>query len=216
MPSSTVRPWPHRGHRPGARPQRNAVARAIGSQSENVTGTLDANFRLTTLLANNPEQSLQTTGAFAVRNGSFPSIAFKGMTLPSGDSHFSSFGGDLRIARERGYSSKLTMVASEMQATISGSFGFDRSLQYSGHAVVDPATQGTSLTSSPLLASLQPILAGVLQKNVGLARVSVPFTLSGTLDNPQFAMAGTPQLIGGQVRVKRRSCYPRRRLPFKT
>ena len=170
---------------------------AIGSQSENVTGTLDANFRLTTLLANNPEQSLQTTGAFAVRNGSFPSIAFKGMTLPSGDSHFSSFGGDLRIARERGYSSKLTMVASEMQATISGSFGFDRSLQYSGHAVVDPATQGTSLTSSPLLASLQPILAGVLQKNVGLARVSVPFTLSGTLDNPQFAMAGTPQLIGG-------------------
>jgi uncharacterized protein involved in outer membrane biogenesis len=168
---------------------------AIGSPATSVTGTLDANFRLTTLLARDPEQSLQATGTFAVRNGSFPSIAFKGLTLPSGDSNFSSFGGDLRIARERGYSSKLTMVASEMQATSSGSFGFDQSLQYSGHGVVDPATQATSLTSSPLLASLQPILAGFLQKGAGVARVSVPFTLRGTLSSPQFALAGTPQLI---------------------
>jgi hypothetical protein len=168
---------------------------AIGSQTSAVTGTLDSSFRLTTSLARNPEQSLQTAGTFAVRNGSFPSIAFKGLTLPPGDSHFSYFGGDLRIARERGYSSKLTMLASEMQATSSGSFGFDRSLQYGGHAVVDPATQGLSLSGSPQLAPLQAILAGVLQKDVGLTRVSVPFTLRGTLDRPQFAMAGTPQLI---------------------
>jgi hypothetical protein len=181
---------------------------AIGSQTSAVTGTLDSNFRLTTSLARDPEQSLQTSGTFAVRNGSFPSIAFKGLTLPAGDSHFSYFGGDLRIARERGYSSKLTMLASEMQATSSGSFGFDRSLQYSGHAVVDAATQATSLTSSPLLASLQPILAGVLQKDVGVARVSVPFTLRGTLGNPQFAMSGTPQLIPNPSALQQAQLLP--------
>jgi hypothetical protein len=49
-----------------------------------------------------------------------------------------------------------------------------------------------------LLASLQPILANVLQQKIGAARLSVPFTLSGTLDNPQFALNGTPQLITGQ------------------
>jgi hypothetical protein len=172
---------------------------AIGSGTASVTGTLDTNFRLTTLLARDPEQSLQSTGTFAVRNGSFPSIAFKGITLPAGDSHFSYFGGDLRIARERGYSSKLTMLASEMQATSGGSFAFDRSLQYSGHAIVDPATQGLSLSGSPMLAPLQPLLASALQQNVGLTRVSVPFTLRGTLDHPQFALAGTPQLIASPI-----------------
>jgi hypothetical protein len=181
---------------------------AIGSQSSAVTGTLEAGFRLTTSLARNPEQSLQTTGTFAVRNGSFPSIAFKGLTLPAGDSNFSYFGGDLHVARERGYSNKLTMVANEMQATSSGSFGFDRSLQYSGHAVVDPATQATSLTSSPLLASLQPILAGYLQKGVGVARVSVPFTLRGTIGNPQFALAGTPQVIANPNAIQQTQLLP--------
>jgi hypothetical protein len=159
---------------------------------------LDTNFRLSTTLTRNPEQALRTTGTFAVRNGSFPSIAFTGLTLPAGDTHFSYFGGDIRIARERGYSNTLTLVGTDMQATSRGSFGFDQSLQYSGTGVVNALTQATSLMGSPLLASLQPILANVLQQKIGAARLSVPFTLRGTLDNPQFALNGTPQLITGQ------------------
>ena len=41
------------------------------------------------------------------------------------------------------------------------------------------------------------LMAGCDTLSSSAARVSVPFTLSGTLDSPQFAMAGTPQLIGG-------------------
>jgi len=174
------------------------VLAALGAGSENVTGALDTNFRLSTSLTRNPEQALRTTGTFAVRNGSFPSLAFKGLTLPAGDTHFSYFGGDIRIAGERGYSNTLTLVGTDMQATSRGSFGFDQSLQYSGTGVVNALTQATSLMGSPLLASLQPILANVLQQKIGAARLSVPFTLSGTLDNPQFALNGTPQLITGQ------------------
>lgn len=173
------------------------VLAAVGSGTDTVTGALTTNFRLTTLLTRDPEQSLRTTGTFVVRYGSFPSIAFKGVNLPSGDTHFSSFGGDLRIARERGYSNELTLLGTDMQATSRGSFGFDKTLQYSGTAVVDPLTQGALLTGSgsSLLASVEPILANVLQKDVGAAHVSVAFTLRGTLGSPQFALTGTPQLL---------------------
>ncbi|MGA2392689.1 MAG: AsmA family protein [Candidatus Lustribacter sp.] len=171
------------------------VLAAVGSGSGGVTGALSTNFRLTTLLTRDPEQSLKTTGTFVVRNGSFPSIAFKGVTLPAADSRFSSLGGDLRIAQERGYSNALTLLGPEMQATSHGSFGFDKTLQYSGTAVVNPLTQGTSLAGPSLVATLQPLLASVLPKNAGAARMRLPFTLRGTLNSPQFALAGTPQLI---------------------
>jgi len=142
-----------------------------------------------------------------VRNGSFPSLAFK--ASPSrGDTHFSYFGGDIRIAGERGYSNTLTLVGTDMQATSRGSFGFDQSLQYSGTGVVNALTQATSLMGSPLLASLQPILANVLQQKTG-STLSVPFTLSGTLDNPQFALTVRRSSLPAKVRVQRRS-YRRR------
>jgi len=163
------------------------VLAAIGSGSGKVTGTLDTAFRLTTLLTRDPEQSLRTTGTFAVRNGSLPSLA-----------HFSYLGGDLRIARARGYSNQLTLLGTGIQATSRGSFGFDQTLQYSGTGVVDPLSPGTSFTSSPLFATLQPILENVLPENVGATRMRVPFTLRGTLGHPQFALAGTPQLLTTQ------------------
>jgi hypothetical protein len=172
-----------------------AVLAAAGAGTTGVTGTLETAFRLTTSLARDPERSLLTTGTFAVRNGSLPSSAFKGLNLPPGGTRFSYFGGDLHVARERGYSDQLTLIGPEMQATMQGSFGFDRTLQYSGTGVLDSLTQGTSLAGSPLLASVEPLLENALQKNAGAARVSVPFTLRGTLDHPQFALAGTPQLV---------------------
>jgi len=174
------------------------VLGAIGTGSGSVTGTLDTSFRLTTSLTRNPEQQLKTTGTFAVRNGSFPSIAFKGLNLPAADSRFSYLGGDLRIAQERGYSNVLTLSGNGIQATSHGSFGFDRSLQYSGTGVVDALAQASSLMGSPLLSALQPLLSNALQQNVGAARLRVPFTLGGTVDDPQFALSGTPQLITGQ------------------
>jgi hypothetical protein len=173
------------------------VLAALGTGNESVTGSLDANFRLTTQLANDPEHAMKATGTFVVYNGSFPSIAFQGMTLPAADSHFSSLGGDIRIAGERGYSNLLTLQGSDIQATIRGSFGFDHSLNYAGTGTINALNQATSLMSSPALASLKPILSNVLQQNIGDARLRVPFTLRGTVGNPLFALNGTPQLVNG-------------------
>lgn len=168
---------------------------ALGSGNGSVTGALTTSFRLTTMLTRDPEQSLRTTGSFIVRNGSFPPITFQGHSLPAGDSRFSYLGGDLRIARERGYTNELTLVGPEMQATSRGSFGFDKTLQYSGNAVVNPTTQGASVIGSSPYGSVLPMLESFLPKGVGSARVSVPFTLRGTLGSPKFALAGTPQLV---------------------
>jgi hypothetical protein len=174
------------------------VLAALGTGNAGVTGTLNTNFRLTTQLTNDPQRALKTTGTFVVSNGSFPNIAFKGMALPASDSHFSSFGGDLRIAGERGNSNLLTFRGSDIQATIRGSFGFDRSLSYSGTGTVNALNQAASLMGSPALESLEPVLANVLQQNIGAARLRVPFTLRGTVGSPLFALNGTPQLITGE------------------
>lgn len=180
----------------------------IGAGAHNVTGALDANFKLTTSLARDPEQALKLTGTFAVRDGSFPGIDFKGqlaqaarmmsLNVPSGTTRFSYFGGDLRIAQERGYSNKLTLLASGMRGTSRGSFGFNQSLQYSGTGVLDPLTQQTSSAGPSALALLGPLLGNVLQKDIGSSLVSVPFALRGTLDHPQFSLNGTPQLVSTQ------------------
>jgi uncharacterized protein involved in outer membrane biogenesis len=176
---------------------------AFGLASSRVTGTFDAGFNARTLLASDAEQTLTAAGTFALYNGSFPGMDFKsqlaqtakilGLNVPSGDTRFSYFGGDLRIAHERGSSNLLRLLATGMQATMQGSFGFDQALSYSGTGVLDSLTKPSA--SSPLLAEAQQYLSNALQSAVGAARVQVPFTLRGTLEGPQFALAGTPQLL---------------------
>jgi len=178
---------------------------ALGLGQRRVTGALDANFTLTTLLTRDPESSLRAAGSFTVRNGSFPGMNVAGqlaatarligLAVPSGDTRFSSFGGDLAIARERGYSNQLTLIGSGLRATLRGSFGFDQTLAYGGTAVVVPTRQ-TALAGSPALASLQAMLGEGLRRDLGGSSVSMPFSLRGTLDHPQFTLAGTPQLLG--------------------
>ena len=117
-----------------------------------------------------------------------------GINVPSGDTRFSYLGGDLRIAHERGSSNNLTLLASGMQATLHGGFAFDQTLNYTGTAVLDTFTQA-SADGSPLMVAVAQIVRGELQKYIGGSRVQVPFTLNGTLSNPQFKVSGTPQLL---------------------
>ena len=159
----------------------------LGVSGGNVTGSLDADFKLTTQLARNPEAALAGSGTFSVRSGSFSHL-----NVLAGDSRFSYFGGDVRVANERAYSNRLKLVTSHMQAVSSGSFGFDKSLSYSGVGVIAPAS---AAAFAPVPAQLQAVLSSALQQNAGSSRVRAPFVLRGTLDNPQFSLAGTPQLL---------------------
>ena len=174
----------------GLNVQRALAALRAGTGS--VTGALDTRFTLRTLLARDPEDALTATGSFAVRNGSLPGS----LNGPSGETSFSYLGGDMHIARERGYSNRLTLIASGMQGTATGSFGFDQSLDYSGHGVVPvQAAEARFASSSALGSSIQQLLGSNLQQYVGAAQMSVPFTLHGTLDHPQFALAGSSQML---------------------
>ncbi len=178
---------------------------ALGFEAANVSGSLDAAFGIAVRLAADPAQSTTASGTFTVRNGSFPGLDVKStlaqvarlasLNVPSGETHFQSFGGDLRIARERGYSNHLTLLASGIDGTGSGSFGFDQTLAYSGTAVLDALAPNGASASSSVLAAVQQMASGAVQRVLGAARVRVPFALHGTFDHPQFALAGTPQFV---------------------
>lgn len=169
------------------------VARALsilGVAGNDVTGVLDTTFKMTTLLAHDPEAMLAGTGTFSIRDGTFSHL-----NTVAGDGSFSYFGGDVRIARERAYSNRLRLITSRLRAVTRGSFGFDKSLAYSGAGVL--AASGAA-GFAPIPAQVQALIASAVQRNLGPARVRVPFRVGGTLDDPQFSLAGTPQLLNDQ------------------
>jgi uncharacterized protein involved in outer membrane biogenesis len=188
------------------------VLAVVGVGTGKVTGTLEANFNANTLLANDPKQALAATGTFAVRNGSLPGMALNGsmvqvaqiagVNVPSGDTHFSFLGGDLHIAHQRGSSNELRMLSPGMQATMHGSFAFDQSLDYNGTAVLDTLRSSAPSNSSPLLAAVGQMVRTALRQNLAGSQIQAPFTLRGTLGNPQFKLAGTPQLLTTQPQIQ--------------
>ena len=156
------------------------VLAAIQPAARGVSGSLDADLEMASLLTHDPQGSLTASGTFAVRNGTFPSQQLH---------NFSYLGGDLHIAHERGSSNSLHLIANGMQATVHGSFGFDQTLSYNGTAIVNATSQ---LKTTQQVSAL---LNAALQQNVGTSRARVPFRLYGTFEKPQFAMTGTPQLV---------------------
>ena len=180
-----------------------ALVRALAPQNPRMTGALEANLDLSTAFGGDPLAALTGTGTFAVRNGSFPGINVPGrlaqmaktvpLSTPAGDTQFSYFGGDVRIARERVYSTALRLDAEGMRGTAQGSVGFDGTLDYTGTGVFALSSgAGAVLSPAALLSRLVPGAAGA-------TTAVVPFSIRGSVDNPNFAMAGVPRFTGGQA-----------------
>jgi hypothetical protein len=186
---------------------------AVGLGSGTVTGSLSASFRATTVLAADPEHALTGAGTFVVRNGSFPGMDLQSglarsarmlsLNVPGQKTRFSYFGGDLRIADERGYSNALLLIGSGLQATTRGNFGFNRTVDYAGTGVLSALRQGTGAAGTPAAAAVRQIVTAALHNDLGATSVRVPFTLRGTFGSPQFALAGTPQILhaGNPVQI---------------
>jgi uncharacterized protein involved in outer membrane biogenesis len=189
------------------------VAALIGAVSPGpprITGRLEAAFNVATALARDPLAALTANGTFAVRDGSFPGLDLSGRLgglakaaqalqpgATGGATSFRYVGGDLRIARERGYSNALQLDAPALSGAAHGSFGFDRTLDYTGTGVLaGQASGGSALGLAVSLAGKG--LGQVLPGASGTTGVRVPFRLQGTFDNPQFSLAGTPELIRNQ------------------
>ncbi|GEM_PF-2370971 len=188
-----------------------ALARTLAPGTPRITGALDGAFALATALGRDPIAALTGDGVFAVRNGSFPGLDLNNrlgsltqlaqalhLAAPSGSTRFRYFGGDLRLAGERGISKNLKLDADTLSGTAHGSFGFDRTIDYAGIAVVDTQATGGSPVGTAMSLAGQA-LGHALPAAAGITGARVPFSARGRFDNPQFALAGTPQLLRGQA-----------------
>jgi hypothetical protein len=179
----------------------------LSPHARKITGTLDADLRLATAVGQDPQAALTGAGTFAVRNGSFPGLDLKSsmaqmarvlqLNVPAGDTRFRYFGGDLRIARQRVQSNSLRLIGDDLDGTARGSLSFDKTLDYTGVAVLKALASGAS-TSEGALPSVGQILGKLAPGAGGATGAQVPFSLRGTLDDPKFSLAGTPQFIRNQ------------------
>ncbi len=174
------------------------VVSTLAPSARKITGALDATLTLSTALGRDPKAALTGAGIFAVRNGSFPGLDLRStlaqtakalqLNVPAGPTRFSYFGGDLRISQERVYSNSLRLEAEDLEGTATGSFGFNTTLNYTGTGMLKTVTAGTSSPGGTL-----PSVGQML----GATGVRVPFSLGGTVGDPRFSLAGTPQFMRG-------------------
>ncbi|HLJ60686.1 MAG TPA: AsmA family protein [bacterium] len=188
-----------------------ALVGAVAPGPSRITGALEAAFGLATALGRDPLAALTANGTFAVRDGSFPGLDLGGRLgglaritqalqpgASSGATSFRYVGGDLRIAAERGNSNALRLDADALSGTAHGSFGFDRTLDYTGTGVLN--SQGSSGSALGLALSLAGKgLGQAIPGAAGTTGARVPFRLQGTFDDPKFSLAGTPELIRNQA-----------------
>jgi hypothetical protein len=177
------------------------VVSTLAPETQKVTGALDADLKLATELGRDPKAALRGGGTFAIRDGSFPGMDLKGTMVqiakalqyhvPSGDTRFSYCGGDLRFAQQRGYSNDLRLHGEGLEGTARGSFGFNKTLEYTGTAVVQAVASKTP-PSGGLFAEIGNLVGGVVRGVTGPTEVRAGFSLKGTFDKPKFALVGSP------------------------
>lgn len=191
------------------------VVLALSPKAEKrITGTFEATAQLGTFLAADPLAQLTGQGTFAVRNGTFPGVDLQGtlvktakflqMKVPRGDTIFNFFGGDYRVQNQRVHSREIKLDAEALKGTVKGSFGFDGTLDYKGSGVLTGEGQQTQQQEQEQeerrsfnpLRGLRRALGAVMQQTFG--RLRVPFVLKGTMQDPKFTLAGTPQPISDQ------------------
>ncbi len=168
-----------------------------------VTGTFEADARLgVPLAARDPLAALGGQGTFAVRNGTVPGMnirsAAAAMTkliqvdLPQGDIPFSYLGGDFRIADRRVHNSKVDLQGEQVDATASGSFGFDQTLDYRGlGSVKGRGTQTQQQETSPTKI-FGKVFGSVMKQTMNISGARVPFSVRGTFADPKFMITGPP------------------------
>ncbi|MFB3128392.1 MAG: AsmA-like C-terminal region-containing protein, partial [Lysobacteraceae bacterium] len=186
-----------------------ASAAQQGAESK-VTGTFDADASLRTALGADPLAALTGQGNFSVRDGMLKGFKLEGkraamasllqIEVPSGDTPFRLFAGDLRIQQQRVHSQKVSLDADAMQGELSGSFGFDGTLDYRGTGVLGGgggAQQEQPTDEQPRSryprAALGRAFGKVMRQTVG--RMRVPISVTGTFAQPRFRLAGVPEPI---------------------
>jgi hypothetical protein len=179
-----------------------------------MTGKMEGSARISgeAVRTRGPLAGVQGTGQVTIRNGALPSLQLnKNLLLlarlsklgpASGDpSSFSSLSADFNIADQKISSNKIALVGNGVDVTGSGTVGVvgAGSLDYQG--VASLAAQKNALTD---------LLTGITGGKQEGGKLTFPFALTGTLDNPRFNLrsaggqaegtqAGQPQQPAGLV-----------------
>jgi uncharacterized protein involved in outer membrane biogenesis len=183
-----------------------------------MTGKMEGNLKLTgeIMHSSDPLAGLRGSGRFDIRNGRLPSLQLNknlkdlarlsNLGPSSGDaSSFSSISADLNIADQRIASNKIVLVGNGVDADGSGNLSLagGGNLNYEGIARV-------SAEQNPLTN----ILANLSGATFANGKLSFPFTLGGTFENPRFRLktaqganqpglfAGSPSASGHQTNTQ--------------
>jgi len=171
------------------------VSRALAafpSGRGKMTGTLEGNVKLAGDIKHSEEPlaGMQGVGQLTVRNGKLPSLKlnqnlmtlarFSDLGPASGDpSSFSLMSADLRLANQRIASNKITVNGNGVDVDGSGTLGLEGtgSLDYQGVAKV---AAGQNPISN--------IVAGLSGATAANGKLSFPFHVGGTPENPKFTL----------------------------
>jgi len=176
---------------------------AIPEARGKMTGTMEGNMKLAGEVTHSPDPlaGMRGTGQLSIKNGQLPSLQLNKNLMQlarltnlgpaSGDpSSFSSVSTDLNIANGRITSNKIAILGNGVEANGSGSMTLAGagSLDYQGISKV---------------ASAQNPVTDMLVRFSGATyadgKLSFPFTLGGTLQQPKFSLksAGGAGALGG-------------------
>ncbi len=188
------------------------VMSAMPDVKKKLTGTAEITLQVFGALSSDLLDSLSGSGNFAVRNGKLPGLNLSG-TLQSlakvqkfltfgagsaeqmsGETPFDSIVGDLNISSGRVRSDRIHLDSPSGTVDLRGSFGFDQTLDYDGQAVLMGGQTGGG--NNPV-GAITGILGTVTKQTIG--RVSVPFSVKGTFENPKVGPGrGIPGIsVGG-------------------
>jgi hypothetical protein len=169
-----------------------------------LTGTGELKVRLTGALADDVAATLGGSGTFACRNGTLPGIDLGAALLAlirepgtvaaaafEGTTPYREIAGDLAIRKSRVASERLQMDCDLGTVALSGSLGFDGTLDYRGTAVLERSASGLSTVVDAAAIAL----GHVVHRRID--GVAVPFAVGGTLDGIKLRPAGVPSVTTG-------------------
>lgn len=173
---------------------------AAAGAKQKVTGTGELTLQVFGSLGDNLMNSLTGNGNLAVNNGTLPGFDLgslrtlakvqKVLTFGAGSAEkfagttpFNSITADLSLGGGRVSSQRVHVDSPSGTVAMRGSMGLvDQTLDYDGNAVLMGGQTGTG-GNNPI-GAITGILGQVTKQTVG--RVSVPFAVRGTLENPKI------------------------------
>jgi hypothetical protein len=159
-------------------------------------GTTELDVQLVGSLERHWTESLAGNGQFLIRNGRIAGFnlasAARSLDDPPGvrnDTPFTRVAGDLSIRNGRVSSRQIHMDSPSGMLDLRGSCGFYGTLDYAGR-IIAPVGAGSNPAAGE--DGILPAASGnAVVQNISQRQITVPFLLSGTLQQPQFRLGGT-------------------------